>query len=310
MSMPSLDIVIVNWNAGPLLRRCLAALSGAMAPGFELRRVVVVDNASSDGSHEGLEQLPLPVAVIRNATNRGFGAACNQGAKSSTADYLLFLNPDAYVTSTSLSVPVAYLSDSTHGDVGVAGIQLRGDDGHIARSCAREPTPGVIAARILGLDVVFPRAVPSLFLTDWDHATTREVPHVIGAFYMIRRELFERLGGFDERFFVYLEDLDLSVRVRQSRHRIMFLADAYVEHTGGGTSDAVKASRIAYSLHSRVLYGYKHFGWLAATLLAAGTLLVEPLPRLARALARGSVSEVRDTLLGFARLWRRVFGLA
>jgi N-acetylglucosaminyl-diphospho-decaprenol L-rhamnosyltransferase len=307
MSAPSLDIVIVNWNAGELLHRCLSALPAALDGSFTLSRVVVVDNASSDGSLDGLTTLPLPLTILRNSTNRGFGAACNQGSRGSTADYLLFLNPDVYVGRDSLSVPVAFLSDPAHADVGAVGIQLRDARGTITRSSARVPTPGTIGARILGLDVLFPGRVPSLFLTEWDHASTRELEHVIGAFYVIRRPLFEELEGFDERFFVYLEDLDLSVRVRQQGWRIYYLAGAHAEHTGGGTSDAIKARRIAYSLHSRIQYGFKHFGPGAGLLLALGTLAVEPGPRLVRALARRSVSEIRDTCLGFAHLWGRVF---
>ena len=303
---PSLDIVIVNWNAGDLLRRCLAALPAALDPSFTLARVVVVDNASTDGSLTGLDTLPLPLTIVRNATNRGFGAACNQGAAAGRADYLLFLNPDVYVGSRALSVPLRFLEDPAHAEIGVAGIQLRDAGGHVARSCTRQPTPAMFWARIVGLDSIAPSLVPSWFMTDWDHASTREVDHVIGAFYVIRRRLFDELRGFDERFFVYLEDLDLSVRARASGSRVVFLADTHAEHTGGGTSDQVKASRIAYSLHSRIRYGFKHFGPAMATLLAAGTLVIEPFPRLARAIARGSVSEARDTCVGFARLWRRL----
>ena len=306
--LPSLDIVIVNWNAGPLLRRCLAALTGARQPSFSLTRVVVVDNASSDGSLEGLEALELPLVIVRNDTNRGFGAACNQGAAGSTADYLLFLNPDVYVNADSLSVPLKYLADPEQRDVGVAGIQLRDAAGTVARSCARMPTPTTIAACILGLDVLFPRWVPSLFLTEWDHGSTRLLEHVIGAFYLVRRPLFEQLIGFDERFFVYLEDLDLSRRIGQNGWKIVYLSTVHAEHTGGGTSDAVKAQRIAYSLHSRILFGYKHFSWAVASMLALGTLLVEPFARMARALARRSIDELRDTGRGFVLLWARVFG--
>ena len=108
---PSLDIVIVNWNAGDLLRRCLAALPAALDPSFTLARVVVVDNASTDGSLTGLDTLPLPLTMVRNATNRGFGAACNQGAAAGRADYLLFLNPDVFVGSRALSVPLRFLED-------------------------------------------------------------------------------------------------------------------------------------------------------------------------------------------------------
>jgi N-acetylglucosaminyl-diphospho-decaprenol L-rhamnosyltransferase len=303
---PSLDIVIVNWNAGALLRRCLTALPGALDPSFVLNRVVVVDNASSDGSLDGLEMLPLPITVLRNASNRGFGAACNQGAANSVASHLLFLNPDVYVQRDSLSAPAAFLADPAHADVGVVGIQLRDGHGTVSRSSARVPTAATIGARILGLDVLFPGRVPSLFLTEWDHDTTRELDHVIGAFYFVRTSLFRRVGGFDERFFVYLEDLDLSVRIRTLGQRIFFLATVHAEHTGGGTSDAIKARRIAYSLHSRIQYGYKHFGRVAGTLLALGTLVVEPGPRLVRAIARRSLPELRDTCVGFALLWGRV----
>jgi GT2 family glycosyltransferase len=300
----SLDIIIVNWNAGPLLRRCLAALPAACDASFALRRVVVVDNASTDGSLQGLETLPIPLTVIRNPSNRGFGAACNQGAQGSTADVLLFLNPDVYVAPTSIRVPLEYLTD--RNDVGVASIQLRDSLGVVSRSCARLPTPRLFAARIFGLDVLFPRYVASLFMSDWDHLSTREVPHVIGAFYMVRRTLFQELGGFDERYFVYLEDLDLSTRVHARGFKIVFLADTHAEHTGGATSDSVKPLRIAYSLHSRILYGRKHFPGTSASLLTFGTLMVEPVPRLVRALARRRGSEVRETVAGFVHLWRRV----
>jgi N-acetylglucosaminyl-diphospho-decaprenol L-rhamnosyltransferase len=311
MSAPSLDIIIVNWNAGELLRRCLAALPAAVDDTFSLNRVVVVDNASTDGSADGLEGLPIPLTILRNGTNRGFGAACNQGSAGSTADCLLFLNPDVYVRRDSLAAPMAFLADPAHADVGVVGIQLRDGRGVVSRSSARVPTPATIGARILGLDVLFPGRLPPLFLTEWDHESTRDLDHVIGAFYLVRTPLFRRLGGFDERFFVYLEDLDLSVRIRRLGWRIVFLGDVHAEHTGGGTSDAIKARRIAYSLHSRIQYGFKHFGWVSATVLAFGTLAVEPVPRLVRALARGSLREVRDTCAGVALLWGRVFaGLA
>lgn len=298
---PSLDIVTVNWNAGEQLERCLASLAAACDGSFTLQRVVVVDNASTDGSLERLAGLSIPLTVIRNDTNRGFGAACNQGAEGSAADFLLFLNPDVYVTPESLRVPLAHLA--IRADVGVASIQLRDGRGVVSRSCARLPTPGLFAARMLGLDVLLPRRVPSLFLSEWDHLTTREVPHVIGAFYLIRRALFAELNGFDERFFVYLEDLDLSARVHERGLLVLYLADAHAEHTGGGTSDKVKPLRIAYSLHSRIRYGWKHFGCLSAAALTIGTLTIEPIPRLARALVMRRWREVLDTVLGFAHLW-------
>ncbi|MEP7117109.1 MAG: glycosyltransferase family 2 protein [Acidobacteriota bacterium] len=304
---PSLDIVIVNWNAGPLLRQCLVSMSEARAATFSLARVIVVDNASSDDSLDQLAALPIPLTVVCNQSNRGFGAACNQGASHGDAPYVLFLNPDTVLGPESLSIPLAYLEEPAHADVGVVGVQLVDGRGQVARSSARKPTPAMIAARILGLDVLFPRRVPLLFMTDWDHQSTRDVDHVIGAFYLIRRDLLCRLQGFDERFFVYLEDLDMSVRAQQVGARVVYLSTAQAGHIGGGTSDRVKASRIAYSLHSRILYGFKHFTRGQAMSLAAGTLIVEPFLRIARAVGRGSREEFKDTVVGYIRLWGRVF---
>jgi GT2 family glycosyltransferase len=146
-------------------------------------------------------------------------------------------------------------------------------------------------------------------MDDWDHGSTRDVDHVIGAFYVIRRALFEAMRGFDAgRFFVYLEDLDLSLRVRRAGWRSVFLAEegapARVFHQGGGTSEQVKAHRLSYALHSRIRYGYKHFGWPAATVLLLATLLAEPAARLGLALSRRSWKEAGETVVGYALLWR------
>src|SRR6185312_3685333 len=266
-----------------------------------LRRVTVVDNASVDHSAEGLEDLPLPLAVIRNPTNRGFAAACNQAARGSPATYLLFLNPDTILDKDSLTVPVAFLEQPANAKAGLVGIQLRDEHGSVDRSCARFLTPGSIVRGMLGF--------PSLFMTEWDHQETREVDHVTGAFFLVRGAAFQALHGFDERFFVYFEDLDFSLRARRAGWRTYFLATAWAYHRGGGTSEQIKARRLFYSLQSRVLYGYKHFARGTATALMLATAGLELLTRLVRALARRSLTEARDTIRGYALLWRALPGL-
>ena len=141
-------------------------------------------------------------------------------------------------------------------------------------------------------------------MTDWDHRRDADVDHVIGAFYAMRRDLFERLGGFDERFFVYLEDLDLSLRVRQAGHRVRFLATPASFHLGGGVSRQIKARRLFYATRSRILYAYKHFPRWQAHLHLGLTLFIEPFTRSVLALARGSGSAMRETCTGFALVWR------
>ncbi len=300
---PTLDIIIVNWNGGELLRRCLESLAAVHRDGFSLARVVVVDNASADRSADGLDGLDLPLEVIRNRSNIGFAAACNQGARSGTSDYLLFLNPDTRLCEDSLSKPLAFMEQADNQRVGIVGIQLVDDAGIVCRSCARLPTPRRFFIRMLGLDRLFPNLFPSHFMTDWDHGENREVDHVMGAFFLVRRSLFEKLNGFDERFFVYLEDVDFSFRARQTGWRSYYLADARAYHKGGGTSKQVSATRLHYSLQSRIQYGYKHFTWWSATALMLGTLLFEPWLRIASSLLHLSSNQLRETLKAYGSLW-------
>src|SRR6266567_9639863 len=119
MDRASIHVVIVNWNSGSQLKECLQSFAAVASDEVALS-VTVVDNASTDASCEGLESLTVvPLAVIRNADNRGFGAACNQGAAGSDADYLLFLNPDTRLMPGSLALPARYLQSPEHAAVGI-----------------------------------------------------------------------------------------------------------------------------------------------------------------------------------------------
>ncbi|MDZ4042088.1 MAG: glycosyltransferase family 2 protein [Eubacteriales bacterium] len=300
---PSLAIIIVNWNAGQQLRECLESLITASWDRFELSLVVVVDNASCDGSVEGLASLGLPIIIIRNTENRGFAAACNQGARGSKANYLLFLNPDTRLFENSLAKPLSFMERPNNQHIGIVGIQLVDGNGDVSRTCSRFPTPGQFFSKMLGLDRLFPSFFPSHFMFEWDHADSRYVEQVMGAFFLVRRSLFETLGGFDERFFVYFEEVDFSLRSRQAGWNSFYLAEAQAYHKGGGTSEKVKALRLFYSLRSRILYSYKHFGWVAATGLMLGTLFLEPWTRLALGLVRRSGKEIIETLKGYYMLW-------
>ena len=151
------------------------------------------------GPPRGWHVRELICESLRNGENRGFGAACNQGAMIARGEYLLFLNPDAVLEGDSIAGAVGAMSSSDRGNIGVCGIQLKDDSGSVARSCARQPTVWHFVAAGLGLDRVFPAA--SYAMRDWEHDGTRVVDHVIGAFYLLRRDVFNAMGGFDERFF-------------------------------------------------------------------------------------------------------------
>ncbi|QCO19963.1 glycosyltransferase family 2 protein (plasmid) [Azospirillum brasilense] len=301
---PSLRIVTVNWNAGDLLRQCVASIPAALTGAFALELMTVVDNASTDGSADGLTADGVPLAVLRNPSNRGFAAACNQGAAGSRADWLLFLNPDTRLSERSLAPAFAFLAEPAQERVGVLGVRLVDGTGRTQRCCARAPTPGRILAQAVGLDRLWPGLFPPHFMTEWDHADSRPVDQVMGAFLLIRRSLFEELGGFDERFFVYYDDVDLCLRARRAGWAVVHFAGAEAYHRGGGTSDQVRDLRLFYGLRSRILFAAKHFPPAGAALATAATLGLEPLVRLAHALLARSPADARAVLRGSAMLWR------
>ncbi len=308
MSRP-LDIVIVNWNAGRQLRDCLESIASTDRHDRILGRVVVVDNASRDGSADGLDDIGLPLELIRNPTNRGFAAACNQGAQGSTSHYLLFLNPDTRLFGPSLTRPLRFMDQPENQRVGICGIQLVDERGVVHRSCSRFPTVGILSAQLLGLSYLFPSRFRTQEMREWNHSESRRVDQVIGACFFIRRKVFEKLEGFDQRFFVYFEEVDLSYRALQSGWVSFYLADVEAFHKGGGSSDQVKAVRLFYSMRSRILYVSKHFSVSAAVGLTLGTMIIEPVVRLASLAGRGSVQGVRDTLKGYGMLWWAAPGL-
>jgi len=300
----SLDIIIVNWNAGSLLRDCVRSIEETGQAGFEFGRVVIVDNCSTDGSLDGLVSTAVPLKIIRNTENKGFAAACNQGAQGSRADYLLFLNPDTRLFPDSLSVPLAFMEAAQNQSVGICGIQLIDEYEEISRSCTRFPTPHMFYSKIFGLHRLFPGFFKSHFMAEWGHDENREVDHVIGAFFLVRRSLFERLNGFDERFFVYLEDLDFSFRAHQAGWKSMYLVTAQAFHLGGGTSRQVKAHRLFYSLRSRLLYGFKHFAPYQAWALLGATLLLEPISRAIFLLLGGHIKDLHNMLAAYRMLYK------
>ena len=307
---PSVDVVIVNWNTGPQLRACLRSIVAAGQDRLALRRVVVVDNASSDGSASSLGCEGLPLQVLHNDENRGFAAACNQGARGSSSDYLLFLNPDTELFADSLAVPLAYMERPESRDVGICGIRLVEADGTAGVACARFPTPAVVLYQALGLSRVWPSVFRPHLLPSAECRVTRDVDQVIGAYFLVRRRLFEELDGFDERFFVYFEEVDFSLRARQRGFRSTYLAGATALHHGGLSSGQVRARRLFYSLRSRLLYAFKHFTGPGAALVVIVTVCVEPVARLGAALLRGSGREIGETLRAYGMLgtywWRRL----
>ncbi|TMD81813.1 MAG: glycosyltransferase family 2 protein [Chloroflexi bacterium] len=300
---PTLEIIIVNWNSGHLLKDCLRSIGTEDTDKVRIVSVVVVDNASGDDSLRALESTDaaIPLSLQRNSVNEGFARACNQVGLRSDAQYLLFLNPDAQLGNHSLAMAIDLMEKNER--VGICGAALINDAGQISRSCARFPRAGNFLSMIVGLDRVAPHRFPGLFMTEWDHRESRVVDHVMGAFFLVRREVFQELAGFDERFFLYLEDLDFSYRAWKLGWQSFYLASCRVYHKGGGSSGRIPATALFYVLRSRLQYSYKHLGWLSATTVLLATLFVEPFSRLALAAGRRSLRDAGRTTVAMARLW-------
>jgi len=299
---PTLDIILVNWNAGDQLRACLASVAAARQANVDLQRVVVVDNGSTDDSLVGLERLGLPLTLIRNAENRGFAVACNQGAAGSQADYLLFLNCDTLLFANSLTDVIAFMEQPANATIGICGIRLVDEAGNPTTAAARFPTLRVMLGKMTGLARFLPGIFPTHLMRPAEMHASRPVDQIIGAFFLIRKQLYDLCNGFDERFFVYFEEVDLALRAKQAGYSSYYLATVSAFHAGGGLSRQVKARRLFYSLRSRIYYAQKHYNPSAFAVLVLCTFTVEPLVRLLLAIGRLSPAQIGETLAGYRML--------
>lgn len=231
-----LSVIIVSYNTRQLLDDCLQSLEQAVAPDGGLE-IIVVDNASGDGSPQMVQQKYPHVQLVSSPTNRGFSAANNMGTAVSTGRYLLFLNSDTRISSQSLIQPLHYLQ--THPTAGAITVQLvyptgqRDPDNHRGF-----PTPWNALCHFSGLNRLFPRnpRFNGYFQSYLDFNQTHPVEVIAGSFMMMPRPLFEQLGGWDETYFFYGEDIDLCYRIHQSGHHIIYYPHVEVIHYKGASS--------------------------------------------------------------------------
>lgn len=228
-ALPTLSVIIVAWNIRELLLPCLEALyERAGGVFFE---VLVVDNASSDGTADAIRRQFPDVVVIENHENVGFPKANNQALRLARGRYILFLNPDTEVGPGTIEACVSELERDP--GIGVVGCRLDLPDGRIQYDCARNPyLLRHLAAELLWLHTLFPRSrvFAHHLIGNWDHRDTRDVEAICGAFMMVRRSVAEALGGLPDELFMYHEDTAFCLRVRRAGWRIRYLADVWTKH--------------------------------------------------------------------------------
>lgn len=297
-----LDVIIVNWNSANLLLNCVTSLLSYCSAAID--KIIIIDNGSKDGSEQLVINLPK-VEVHFAQRNLGFAKACNLGATFSKNPYLLFLNPDTEFIEDSISKVISYMERDENSLIAICGIQMVDKNGLIVKSCSRFPRVGSYLIQVFGINKILKKYSDTMI--DWAHDSTQEVDQVIGAFFLIRRNIFMQLNGFDERFFVYFEEVDLSYRARQLGFSSVYFSESKIYHVGGGISQQVKAARLFYSLRSRILYARKHFSFVSFILVIFITVCIEPVSRLVYSLFSRSHQAFRETTQAYKMLWLWVF---
>ena len=276
-----LTVIIVNWNTRDLLRRCLDSLQ-ADACSLVLQ-VIVVDNGSRDGSQELLHSAYPWVTLIENSANVGFARANNQGAALACTPLLLLLNSDAAVVPGGSWTAVHFMHE--HPTVGIAGLQLLNDDRTLQPSGKRFPT---LLSTIVGL-----LPVPERWRGAYDrrrnardYARTASVDEVSAAVMVVRRDLFHAVGGFDESFHFFGEDIDLCWRTRKAGYEVAYLPSAQAVHSWGGArarTPSIRQGLLSQRAQYMLLQHHKP-AWQAT--LLHGFLIGLTAARLVRAVAQ------------------------
>lgn len=284
-----LSIIIVNWNGGELLARAIASVERELAAWGGKAEILVVDNASTDGSADTLAHKFPHVGVIRNRTNVGYAAAANRGLAASRGDLVLFLNPDVELMDSTIARCARHLRQDPR--IALVGCRLLNPDLTHQRSVENFlSVSGLILDNILSLPRLAGVAAacrrarfarPKSGVVDWVH----------GAFMLCRRTALEEIGGFDPQYFLYAEDMDLCYRLRRKGYRVVYVDEAAAVHVGQASSAKLFGEKpTGQILRSTVLFLRKHRGRRAA----AAFRILAAVKFLLRAASFGMLALVKD----------------
>lgn len=276
-----LSIIIVNWNTKELLRKCIQSIM-SNAPSFEYE-IIVVDNASTDGSAEMLKfelskdqyldrfDSSINVHVAINQENLGFAKANNQGIKRAKGEYILLLNPDTEVQHNCLQKTVNFLRDFR--EVGILGCQLLNPDKSIQHSVRKFPSLISQALILLKIHNLFPTLKPlqEYYQTNFDYNQNQEVDQVMGAYFLINRKVLDKIGPLDEKYWIWLEEVDFCKRAKNASFQVYYFKDAQtIHHKAQAFNQVLGIKRQVYLNNSLLHYFYKFhsiFSWLIILIL-------------------------------------------
>jgi GT2 family glycosyltransferase len=294
--MTDLSILVVNWNTRDLLSQCLQSIYDTTHT--LAYRIIVVDNASTDGSQAMVRQRFPQVCLVENDQNVGFARANNQALAVSRGRYSLLLNSDTVVLPHAMEKMVQFAD--AHPDAGIVGCRLLNEDGSLQKSWASFPT---LWSEVLGRNFRIRRLVernPLVYEVDW----------VGGACMLVRPGAVDEVGLLDVSFFMYSEETDWCFRMRQRGWKVYYLADAEIVHLGGGSASRRNVAQLVRLYENKIRFFYKHYGAWQAEWLRYGLLAANALGMARRALAWPLYvqerSEIRHRLAAQWRLIRHI----
>ncbi|MBC7948119.1 MAG: glycosyltransferase [Chitinophagaceae bacterium] len=253
-----LSVIIVNYNVRHFLEQCLFSVQKAIA-GIT-SEVMVVDNNSSDNSVGFLRPKFPGISFTSNKENTGFARACNQGLKQAKGKYILFLNPDTLVPEDCFKKCIAFFE--THPDAGALGIRMLDGSGNFLRESKRSfPSPMTSLFKLFGLSKIFPRSrtFARYHLGHLDENKDHQVDVLAGAFMMIRKEILDEIGGFDESFFMYGEDVDLSFRIQKAGYTNYYFSGSSIIHFKGESTKKGSLNYVRLFYNAMNIFVRKHY---------------------------------------------------
>jgi len=270
----NLSIIIVNWNTNNQLTQCLASIfHNTPSDEFE---ILLVDNASTDGSVDMVRERFQQVQLIENNENLGFAKANNQAIQQSNGHYVILLNPDTEIKPGALETLVRFMDEEPQA--GAAGPKLLNPDGTLQTSCYPSPTLPREIWRLFHLDKIKPYGIYEM--SRWDMEKPRQVDVLQGACLILRREVLDQVGLLDEDYFVYSEEVDLCYRLKKAGWQLYWVPGAKVVHYGGQSTNQVAEEMFLQLYRGKILFFRKHYGRLSANLYKF-VLLLATLTRLA-----------------------------
>jgi GT2 family glycosyltransferase len=303
---PDVSVVIVNWNTRDILRDCLASIMAQTRAPYE---VIVVDNASRDGSTRMVQTEFPAVRLIANSDNRGFAGANNQGLEVARGRHVLLLNPDTVILDGAIDRMLAWLT--ARPDVGCVGCQVMEAPGVIQQTCFADPSPvnlAIVEAGLMRLAPWLPR-LGRPWYRGWDRTTEREVDVVSGMFMLAPRAVLDAVGPLDPAYFVYAEEADWCRRIRAAGWRCVFAPEAQILHLDGGSksTEQIRSRMYVQMQKSHLIYARKHHGatgyWTVKALFVGSALLRRAVFGILTVLRGDETSRARVRLANAALGW-------